>query len=503
MFRNKLLNSLVSSSDFFVCLLQKKCIENFENKYSFSIQLSFLKLTRSDINPFCVLVLILCFLSSCDIQPENKLTVKSDPTFVEVGPIIFKNCTPCHRAGESGPFELMTYEDAFKNKNKIKFVTQTRYMPPWPADISYSHFIGERALTPDEIDLIKVWVENGAPKGEEAQMLASPVFYVGSSFKKPDAVIKFKDAVPIKGNGADHFYVVKLPVQLPKDTFVSYFEFVPSQRKLAHHINGHLINYEPQKKKDIQSGLTYALDNFSDYKSLYSQMNILNDDGSFPALTPNTVYYLPGYTPPVYPSGIGGFKVNKTSAVLLKNIHYGPSNTNVLDSSYINVFFGPKPKRPVFETQLGTFGISKIEPELILHPNKVETFHTQASLNNDISVLSVNPHMHLLGKSFWAFAVQSNGDTIPLIKINKWDFKWQYYYTYRHPVIIKKGTVIHAYATFDNTDKNPLNPNHPSKIVTQGEGVRSMQTTEEMFQFIFTYLPYQKGDEDLDLSKGN
>jgi hypothetical protein len=28
-----------------------------------------------------------------------------------------------------------------------------------------------------------------------------------------------------------------------------------------------------------------------------------------------------------------------------------------------------------------------------------------------------------------------------------------------------------------------------------------MQTTEEMFQFIFSYLPYQPGDENLDLSK--
>ena len=449
-------------------------------------------------NYIYALMMLVCF---CACSESEQKATNTNPTFVEIAPIIFKNCTPCHRAGESGPFELMNYDDVLKNKNKIKFVTQTKYMPPWPADNSYSHFIGERTLTPEEIDLIKVWVENGAPKGDESKIPAAPVFYIGSSFKKPDTIIKFKEPVPIKGNGADHFYVVKLPVQLSKDTFVSYFEFVPSQRKLAHHINGHLINYEADKKKDIQNGLTHALDNFSDYKDLYSQMNILNDDGSFPVLTPNTVYYLPGFTPPVYPNGIGGYKINKTSAILLKNIHYGPSSKDVVDSSYVNVFFGPKPKRPIFETQLGTFGISKIEPELILHPNKIETFHTQATLNNDVSILSVNPHMHLLGKSFWAFAIQSNGDTIPLIKINKWDFRWQYYYTYQHPVIIRRGTTIHVYGTFDNTDKNPFNPNHPPKVVTQGEGVKSMQTTEEMFQFIFTYLPYQTGDEHLDLGK--
>ena len=164
-------------------------------------------------------------------------------------------------------------------------------------------------------------------------------------------------------------------------------------------------------------------------------------------------------------------------------------------------FFGPKPKRIIRETQLGTFGISKIEPEFILQPNKVQTFHTQATFETDISILSVNPHMHLLGKTFWAFAIQSNGDTIPLIKINKWDFKWQYYYTFQHPVKISKGTTIHVYGTFDNTSKNPNNPNRPPKIVWQGEGVKSMKTTQEMFQFIFTYLPYQQGDEKLDLNK--
>ncbi len=441
-------------------------------------------------------------LFSCQETSNQKPGTKnSAPTFTDIAPIIYKNCTPCHRKGESGPFELMNYADVKKNANKIKFVTQTRYMPPWPADANYTHFVGERTLSDEELELIKRWVENGAPQGDETKIPAAPVFYTGSAFRKPDTVIKFKEPVPIKGNGTDHFYVVKLPVQLSKDTFVSYFEFVPGQRKLAHHINGHLISYVAGSKKDIQSGTSYALDNFSDYKNLYTEMNILNDNGSFPALTPNTVYYLPGFTPPVYPNGIGGYHINKTSAILLKNIHYGPSNSDVLDSSYINVFYGPKPQRPVFETQLGTFGISKIEPELVLHPNKVETFHTQATLNGDASILSVNPHMHLLGKSFWAFALTPNGDTIPLIRINKWDFKWQYYYTYQHPVIIKAGTTIHVYGTFDNTDKNPNNPNHPPKMVTQGEGVRSMQTTEEMFQFIFTYLPYQKGDENMDLGK--
>lgn len=449
---------------------------------------------------FILSVLMLLACSETKEEPKTHEEVSENPTFVEIAPIIYKNCTPCHRKGESGPNELLTYDDIKKNANKIKFVTQTRFMPPWPADPNYTHFIGERVLTKQEITLIKTWVENGTPLGDADKVPLPPVFQTGYNLRKPDAVIKIQEAIKIKGNGTDHFFIVKMPSSIPKDTFVSYFEYVPSNRKLAHHVNGHLVNYKEGAKQNLRNGISYDFDNYhSNYVPLYEKMNLLNDDGTFPTLTPNTVYYLPGFTPQIYPNGIGGYRMNKTSAILLANLHFGPSAIDVLDSSYINVFYGAKPKRPVYETQLGTFGISKIEPELIIQPNKIQTFHTQGTLNGDASILSINPHMHLLGKSFWAFIVTPNQDTIPLIKINKWDFRWQYYYTFPNPVKYTKGSVIHVYGTFDNTAQNPNNPNRPPKLVTQGDGTRSMRTTEEMFQFIFTYMPYQPGDEHINL----
>jgi hypothetical protein len=119
----------------------------------------------------------------------------------------------------------------------------------------------------------------------------------------------------------------------------------------------------------------------------------------------------------------------------------------------------------------------------------------------DLSILSVNPHMHLLGKTFLAYAITPQKDTIRLVKINKWDFKWQYYYTFKHPLKIPAGSTIYAFGTYDNTDKNPYNPYHPPRDCKERNDFMSMGTTEEMFQFIFTYLPYQPGDEQIDLSK--
>lgn len=448
--------------------------------------------------------LALLLFSRCGENKTTERETTEHPDWVtSIAPIIYKNCTPCHRPGAAGTFDLLNYNDAVKAANLIKFVTQSRYMPPWPADPGYMHFAAEKVLTDEEIALIRRWVDDKTPRGDSTKEMKAPVFYTGSFFGKPDLVIKMKKPVEIKGHGTDAFLMVKFPYHLDKDTFVRMVEFVPDHTKLVHHVNGHLLSYDPDRKYDYDNGESTLPDALSNFREAYKKMNLTYTDNKqpeLPALLPNVVYYLPGYIPPVYNEDIGGFKLRKDGVFFLKNIHYGPSNVDGSDSSYINVFFrkGP-PKRPVTETQMGTFGISAIEPKLVIPPNEIKTFHTEATLQSDISILSVNPHMHLLGKTFLAYATGPAGDTIPLIRINKWDFRWQYYYTYPHPVKIPKGYTIRVSGTFDNTDQNPFNPFHPPRQIEQGEGNESMRTTEEMFQFIFTYMPYKKGDENISL----
>ena len=424
-----------------------------------------------------------------------------------IAPIVYKNCSPCHRPGESGGFDLMTYRDAVKKGGILKFVTSTRYMPPWPADAIYSHFVGERVLGEEEIDLIANWTANGFQRGDSLTEPKAPAFYKGSYFGKPDLTIKLQQTVSLKGNGSDVFLILKFPYQIEKDTLVDFVEFVPHRRKLVHHVNGHLISYDGTRRFNYMSGDCVNEETKIKIMDVYSRFHIPYTDHlqpNFPTLTPNTVYYLPGYVPPVYPKSVGGYRLKKHGLFLLNNIHYGPSNLDLNDSSYLNVFYRKAPiERPVRETQMGTFGISKIEPDFIIPPNVIKTFTTQTILPYNISMLSVNPHMHLIGKTFWAFALKPNGDTIPIIKINKWDFRWQYYYTFKHPLVLEKGYTIKVFGTFDNTSKNVNNPFFPPQTITQGNGVESMKTTEEMFQFIFTYMPYKIGDEKIDLARNS
>ncbi|MGZ6520145.1 MAG: c-type cytochrome, partial [Bacteroidia bacterium] len=145
-------------------------------------------------------IISLIFIS-CGTEKKPEQVTYSD----QIAPIIYKNCTSCHRPGEAGPFNLLTYRDAVSRGKLIKFVTQSRFMPPWPADASYTHFIDEKVLTKEEIDLIASWADQGFPVGDSTKIPKPPVFPEGSQLGKPDLVIKLRDVYKIKGNGQDLF----------------------------------------------------------------------------------------------------------------------------------------------------------------------------------------------------------------------------------------------------------------------------------------------------------
>lgn len=417
----------------------------------------------------------------------------------QIAPIIYKNCTGCHHKGAAGPFELASYKDVASRSKLIKFVTETRFMPPWPADATYTHFIDEKVLSNEEIALLSKWVDEGCIMGDSTKLPPVPTYRDGSQLGKPDLVIKFRDVFKIKGDGVDHFMLMRIPYQIPEDKYITTIEVVPDNKQLVHHVNAQLLSYDFDKRSDVMKGnVAVDINDFPNTLEAYKALDLPNDDGTFPVMTQSVTNYLPGVTPPIYPPGIGGYKLNRKGAIFLKDIHYGPSRKDTTDQTVFNVFYtSAAPKRPTQEFQMGTFGVSGIVPPLIIPPDTIMTFTSDYTLPFDISVLTINPHMHLLGKSFLAYAITVQGDTIPMIKINKWDFRWQYFYTYPKMLKVPKGARIHVEAVFDNTRKNPSNPFSPPRVVAEREG--SMRTSDEMLQFIVTYLPYQAGDENISL----
>lgn len=418
----------------------------------------------------------------------------------DVRPILARSCAPCHQPNQIGHFSLLSYEDARLNAHKMVFTVKERLMPPWPADPHYRSFAGEMVLSDEEIETIAAWVQGGCLPGDTAGLEPIAVLPKRSFLGNPDLTIAVPPAQFAQGE-SDRFLLVKVPFELPRDTFLRAVEFVPGNTRLVHHVNGDMVRFDALKKMNVQDGervVPMALD--SSIRDAYRRVGILHDDGSYPVLAKSVVNYLPGVIAQQYPEGIGGWKLNRKNAFLLADLHYGPAEENTTDSSYINLFFAAHPpERPLQEFQMGTLGVSPIVPPLVIQPNKISTFKTEWVVPETISLITINPHMHWLGKSFTAFALTPQQDTIRLIHIPQWNFNWQFFYTFKKMLKIPAGSKIVVIGVFDNTKQNPFNPNYPPKVVSDKDG--SMKSSDEMFQFIVNYVRYKPGDEAISLER--
>src|SRR3954469_12210433 len=96
-------------------------------------------------------------------RPRGTITFNKD-----IAPITRARCVTCHRPGQSGPFNLITFEEVHKHAKEIGEVTASRFMPPWLPEKGYGEFAGERRLGATELGLIQQWVAEGASEGAPA-----------------------------------------------------------------------------------------------------------------------------------------------------------------------------------------------------------------------------------------------------------------------------------------------------------------------------------------------
>lgn len=399
----------------------------------------------------------------------------------DIAPIIYNKCANCHRPGEIGPFSLTNYDEVKNYGQMIKFVTESKYMPPWKADPTYQHYLEENYLTDDEVSKIANWVDNNMPYGLATDEPSFPDYPVGSTLGTPDLVLNFKQKYNHKGNNRDQYWYFVLPTNLPENKVVKAIELRPGNKKIVHHAlffqdtTGTARSFDEKTAEYGFSANTQGFDT-----------DVVLTREQFPG-------YVPGQKPIRFPESLGQ-KLNKNSDLVIQ-MHYAPTSVAQSDSSSVNIFFADKNEkieryvkdRIMLPTDLpgGFFGF-------IIPANQKKTFQGKWKINQNLSILSVFPHMHLLGKRWKVWIEKPDGTIENLIKIDDWDFNWQGGYYFKKFIIAPKNSIVYAEAEYDNTVDNPTNPNSPPKTVSWGEN-----TTDEMYYFPLLYVPYKTGDENV------
>ena len=397
----------------------------------------------------------------------------------DISSMIYNNCTSCHRAGEIGAFlPLTNYSEVNSNKYWIAYAIEgiddrhgDPIMPPWPPDRTYSTFLGERYLTDEEIHNFLDWIDLGAPQGDSELEAPIPNFPEGSSIGEPDIVFQLEEPYFIEGNNEDDYRCFIIPTEFTEDKEIAAIEFRPDNKEAVHHS---IISFVP-------SGYADNLDaEDSDYGyECYGGFNL-------DILTPLVDGYAPGMRTTLYPEGIGD--ILPANSDLIVQMHYAPLNTDQVDQSSINIFFKDEP----IDRQVQH--IQHANPFFLLPPNEIIEVVDEIEIPNDVSLLQILPHSHLLGKSWEIYSVDTQNDTTQIIKINNWDFDWQSFYTPEYMIPISAGSTIYMHAVYDNTSDNPDNPNDPPQYVFWGDG-----TQDEMFFVAFRFLSYEEGDENIYL----
>lgn len=419
---------------------------------------------------FLIQMAIFAFINMTSAQ--TSLTWAND-----IAPILYKNCASCHRDKGIAPFPLETYSQAIAYKASIKSAVIKKHMPPFPPDISYQRYAHERVLTDIEIQKIAQWADNGAPSGMLNQAPIFPAAPVaGSQIGTPDLVLR-APVYKIK-ESQDVYRCFVIPTKLAQGRYLSGMEVIPGNRQVVHHV----LVYQDSTGKSLALD---AKDPDPGYVSFGGPgFNGAEQVGS----------WVPGATPMLLPQGLGQ-RIAK-DGYLVVQIHYPAGAAGKTDSTKLNLFFtkGTGAVRQCSTLPLLNHTTSLINGPLKIPANTKKKFIERFKLNNDVSVMYVAPHMHLIGRNMKVYGIKPAGDTLKLINIKDWNFHWQGGYAFKKITKIPAGTTLYAEADYDNTTTNPWNPSNPPKDVVQGEA-----TFDEMMLVYFTAMFYRQGDENISL----
>lgn len=362
----------------------------------------------------------------------------------EVIRVLQRSCLGCHHPGGIA-MSLATYEEARPWAKAIKEELLEKRMPPWHAVKGYGEFRNAPSLTQRDVDLIVNWVEGGAPKGDEKDLPAAPLFSNDWQLGKPDLMLKPEGESRIAAD-ADEYRTFVLATNLKDDRWLTAIDLQPGNRSVVHCAKFYSLksvadapaapmmqvkNEEPASSVDLRTAAALAT-----WKP--GQKGILLDDGVAQLL----------------PAG---------SRIAVK-IHYRGAGEATVDVSTVGLYFAKSPPRKQLQEIAITNADAIIPVAAEPHPLKV-SFTTQSSTE----AIAIRPRVHPLVVSLQATAYRPDGSEEVLIWTRRYQFDWEPTYYFRNPVSLPKGTRVEVIAYFDNSEDNQKNPNDPPKSVRWSE----------------------------------
>jgi hypothetical protein len=356
----------------------------------------------------------------------------------DIAPILQRSCQSCHRPDSVAPMPLISYEDARPWAKAMKERTLLRnrqgVMPPWyiEKNVGIQRYKNDTSLTEEEIAKIAKWADNGAPRGNPADMPPPLVFADSKTWVigKPDLVVVMPQ-VHMKAVSSDWWGDSgSSDSGLTEDRYVSAVEIKEvndSHTKPARGTIGGLFIFH------------------------HAIMAVTgpNDTGGG--------FGMGGW--PIHEVGRNSDAFNPDAGKLIKagsrigfpNVHLHANGVDTTAHLEVGFKFHPKGYRPTMQERLITIGTGDLDIRPMEANQKIEAFFT---LPQPMRLTVFEPHIETLSCSGY-------------------DHNWVRAYDYADDAapLLPRGTILRVTGTFDNT---PANRNVTDPRNWSGLGHRSI-----------------------------
>jgi len=338
-------------------------------------------------------------------------------------------------------------------------VLEAGTMPPWFAapvkEGVHSPFKNDRSLAAADRNDLLTWLGGERPAGDSAEAPLPRKFPRQWSIGEPDAVFQLPKPVEVKATGVMAYQILSVETKFDEDKWVQAVEVQPTAREVVHHALVHVAAkggaIRPRGGDERQ--------------------------GYFAA-------YVPGNAFTILPNGQA--RLLPKGATLRFQMHYTPNGQATRDQTRLGIRFAKAP--PKVEAKVASVASARISipPHAANHKEVAKL-----RVPGDVTLTSLMPHMHLRAHACKYELTTPEGITTTLLDVPHYDFNWQLRYQFAEPLAVNKGSTITFTVWYDNSAKNPANPD-PSKTVTWGQ-----QTTDEMHLGYLEYVTDRKSKTEL------
>lgn len=369
----------------------------------------------------------------------------ADVTFTkDIAPILQRSCQSCHRPDGGAPMSLVTYEEARPWARSIKMRTAIRdrqgAMPPFfvEKDLGILEFKDDQSLSDEELAKIQAWSDNGAPRGDLAD-LPAPIEFAKAgewSLGEPDLVLRSPE-VTRPAVGSDWWGDLGLvPTGLSEDRYVKSVEVRE-------------INNIPDSVGSGTVGGRYLFHHMT-----YSS-GVLNDEGT--AVDEETRVRWPihevGRNADIFPEKFGTL-LQANSALHLRASHL---HSNGIQETTAQLEFGFIFHAKGYEPEYGNRARVRLGNgnDIDVPPGRAnQELHAFEVLEQHTKLVAFEPHLHAPGTRMCIEAIWGNNHFT--LNCVGYDHSWVKQYVYEDDAapLLPKGTILHIIGFLDTTVGN-------------------------------------------------